>query len=252
MCGRYAATLPPEMMVELFNLLKTIEMPPPRYNIKPTEPIVAIREKDGERSAKLLRWGLIPAWVKDLREFPLLINARADSLVGKPAFRTSMKVYRCIMPADGYYEWMVGPDGKKHPYFITLTDNQPMVFAGLYAYWTSPEGERVESGAIVTVTPNLDISGIHDRMPAILRGEAIDQWLDTDGTSPEEAAKLALAPPPGTMRYHIVGKAVGRADAEGPDLIRPLTPEEAEAEGGSGRPAKRKAAAGGGGQLDLF
>lgn len=253
MCGRYAATLPPEMMVELFKLLDTVEMPP-RYNIKPTEPIVAIRESRsrGGRVAQLFRWGLVPGWVKDIKQFPLLLNARADSMLEKPAFRTAVRFNRCIIPADGYYEWMVGPDGKKRPYFITLIDNEPMVFAGLYAHWKGPDGQRIDSAAIVTVDPNLDISGIHDRMPAILRGDAVDRWLDVKDVSAEEAAKLATAPPLGTMRYHIVGKAVGKAESEGPELIRPLTAAEAEAEGGSGRPAAKKKASAGAGQLDLF
>jgi putative SOS response-associated peptidase YedK len=252
MCGRYAASLPPEMMVELFNLLKSVDIPP-RYNIKPTEPIVAIRnsKSQGGRVARLYRWGLLPAWVKDIKEFPVLINARADSLVDKPAFRTSMSLHRCVVPADGYYEWMVGPDGKKHPYFITLAANEPMVFAGLYAHWNGPQGERIESAAIVTVTPNLDISGIHDRMPAILRGEAVDKWLDTENVGAREAAALAVTPAPGSLKYHVVGKAVGKADAEGRELVRPLTPREMEAEGGSARPGKKQAA-GGMKQLDLF
>lgn len=250
MCGRYAASLPPEMMVEIFKLFNRVDAPP-RYNIKPTEPILGIREKRGERTARFYRWGLIPGWVKDVREFPLLINARADGLLTKPAFRNAMKWGRCIMPADGYYEWMVGEDGKKHPYFITQVHNEPMVFAGLYSTWTSPEGERVDTAAIVTVDPNLDISGIHDRMPAILHGEAVDKWLNVEDVKPEEAATLVKSPPPGSMKYHIVGKAVGKADAEGPELTRPLTPEEIAAEGGSSRP-KKAAAGGGGGQLDLF
>jgi putative SOS response-associated peptidase YedK len=253
MCGRYAATLPPEMMVELFNLLNSVDVPA-RFNIKPTDPVVAIRnsKSQGGRVAQAFRWGLIPPWVKDLKQFPVLINARADGMVDKPAFRNSMKYYRCVLPADGYFEWMVGEDGKKHPYFITLNANEPMVFAGLYARWKGPDGERVDSAAIVTVDPNLELSSVHDRMPAILRGEAVDQWLDTEHVPPAEAAKLVGTPPPGTMRYHVVSKEVGKIDAEGPHLIRPLTPQEAAAEGGSGRPAKKKAAAGGGGQLDLF
>ncbi len=250
MCGRYAASLPPEMMIEIFKLFGSIDYPP-RYNIKPTEPIVAISEKDGKRTAQFYRWGLMPAWVKDPKNFPLLINARADSMVDKPAFRSSMRYNRCVVPADGYYEWMVGEDGKKRPYFITSVGNEPMVFAGLYATWNGPNGEQVDTAAIVTVDPNLDISGVHDRMPAILRGEAVDQWLDTANVKPQEAAKLAVAPPPGSMKYHMVGKAVGQVDAEGPELVRPITAEEAEAEGGSSRPKKKKAA-GGGGQLDLF
>jgi putative SOS response-associated peptidase YedK len=253
MCGRYAATLPPEMMVELFNLLRSVDMPP-RYNIKPTDPIVAIRNSrsQGGRVAEMFRWGLIPGWVKDLKGFPVLINARADSMLEKPAFRTAMKYSRCVIPADGYFEWMVGPDGVKHPYFITLNANEPMVFAGLYSIWRAPDGESVPSATIVTVEPNLDISGLHDRMPAILTGEAIDRWLNTAEVSPEEAARLAAAPPLGVMRYHVVSKEVGKVESEGDHLIRPLTPEEAAAEGGSGRPAAKKKAAAGGGQLDLF
>jgi putative SOS response-associated peptidase YedK len=249
MCGRYAASLPPEMMVELFKLLGTIDMPA-RFNIKPTEPILVIREQNGQRTAQFMRWGLIPAWVKDLKEFPVLINARADSMTQKPAFRNAVRLSRCIVPADGYYEWMVGPDGKKHPYFVTLVANEPMVFAGLYATWTGPDGAPIDSAAIVTVDPNLDISGVHDRMPAILRGDAVDRWLDTEHVGPDEAATLAATPPLGLMKYHVVSKEVGKADAEGPHLVRPLTPEEAEAEGGSGRPSKKQAA--GGRQLDLF
>jgi putative SOS response-associated peptidase YedK len=252
MCGRYAASLPPEMLVELFRLLSNVDMPA-RFNIKPTEPIMAIRNSRsaGGRVAQLYRWGLLPSWVKDIKDFPVLINARADSLVEKPAFRNSMRSSRCVVPADGYYEWMVGPDGKKHPYFISLAANEPMVFAGLYATWNGPDGSSVDSAAIVTVTPNLDISGIHDRMPAILRGEAVDKWLDTDNVGPEEAASLAQTPALGTLKYHVVGKEVGKSDAEGPQLVRPLTAEEAAAEGGSGRPSKKQAA-GGARQLDLF
>jgi putative SOS response-associated peptidase YedK len=252
MCGRYAASLPPEMLVELFRLLSSVDMPA-RFNIKPTEPILAIRHSltAGGRVAQLYRWGLLPAWVKDAREFPLLINARAESLLDKPAFRDSLRFRRCVVPADGYYEWMSGPDGKKHPYFITLNHNEPMVFAGLYATWNGPDGSAVDSAAIVTVTPNLEISGIHDRMPAILRGESVDKWLDTDGVAPEEAALLAQTPAPGALKFHIVSKEVGRVEAEGPHLIRPLTAEQAAAEAGSGRPGRKQAVAGAR-QLDLF
>jgi putative SOS response-associated peptidase YedK len=248
MCGRYAATLPPEMMVELFNLLNSVDYPP-RYNIKPTEPIVTIREKDGQRTAYFARWGLVPAWVKDPRDFPLLINARADSMVEKPAFRDAMKWKRCVIPASGYYEWMVGPDGAKRPYYITRADEAPMAFAGLYATWTGPEGEKIDSAAIVTVDPNLDISDVHDRMPAVLPLEEVGKWLDTEHVGPKEAAALARTPPLGTMKYHVVARRVGSADAEGPELIRPLTPEEVAADTPAPRGRKRAA---GSGQLDLF
>ena len=249
MCGRYAATLPPEMMVELFNLLNSLDYPP-RYNIKPTEPIVAIWEKAGRRTAHFVRWGLVPAWVKDPRDFPLLMNARADTMVDKPAFRDSMKVGRCVIPADGYYEWMVGPDGVKRPYYITRRDGQTMAFAGLYATWTGPDGKAVDSAAILTVDPNLDISDVHDRMPAVLPMEDVGKWLDTEHVGPRDAAALARTPPLGFMRYHMVARRVGSPDAEGPELIRPLTPEEAAADTPAIRPRKKVAA--GSGQLDLF
>lgn len=252
MCGRYAATLPPEMMVELFNLLNSVDIPP-RYNIKPTDPIVAIRHSrsQGGRVAGVYRWGFIPSFVKDPKAFKLLLNARAEGIVDKPAFRNAMKWGRAIIPADGYYEWMTGEDGIRRPYYIHSSENAPMAFAGLISNWKDAEGTVTPTAAIVTVDPNLDISNIHDRMPVVLRGEAIDRWLDTENVGPEDAAALAEAPPPGTMRYHAVTREVGKIEAEGPDLVRPLTPEEMVAQAEAAATPKRRKAAGGG-QLDLF
>lgn len=253
MCGRYAATLPPEMMVELFNLLNSVDMPA-RFNIKPTDPIVGIRhsKSQGGRVAGIYRWGLIPSFVKDPKAFALLLNARAEGILDKPSFRNAMKWGRAIIPADGYYEWMVGTDGVKRPYYIHSAENAPMAFAGLVSTWRDAEGNETPTAAIVTTDPNLDISNLHDRMPAVLRGDAIDQWLDTENVSPAEAATLATAPPPGTMRYHAVSRAVGKVESEGADLVRPLTRAEIEAEDEAAAKPRRKKAAGGGGQLDLF
>jgi putative SOS response-associated peptidase YedK len=250
MCGRYAATLPPEMMVELFKLLNRIDYPP-RYNITPTQPIAAIWEQQGRRTVQLVRWGFVPAWVKDPREFPLLINARAESMAEKPSFRDAVRNSRCVIPANGYYEWMKGADGKKRPYYITMEGDEPMAFAGLYSTWSGPEGEEIDTAAIVTVDPNLEISSIYDRMPAILRGPAIDDWLNTRDVNAAAAVKLANPPPPGAMKYHPVGKAIGAAISEGPELIRELSPEELAAEDAE-KPVRRKKAAAGGGQGELF
>lgn len=247
MCGRYAYLLPPEAMTALFRTLNEIVYPP-RYNIVPTQPIVAITEQQGRRTAELFRWGFVPAWVKDPKEFPLLINARAETMIDKPAFRSALKNTRCIVPASGYYEWMKGPDGKKRPYFIALADGETMAFAGLYSTWLGPDGEEVDTVAIVTVDPNLEISSIYDRMPAVLRGEAIDLWLNTRDVGAREAAALAVSPPPGAMKYHPVGRAIGSSKAEGPDLILPIDPSAEPVE----EAPKKKKAAGGGGQLDLF
>jgi putative SOS response-associated peptidase YedK len=243
MCGRYAATLPPEMMVELFNLLNRIDFPP-RYNIRPTEPIAAIWEQQGRRTVQLVRWGLVPGWVKDPREFPLLINARAESMAEKPAFRDALKNQRCIVPASGYYEWVKGPDGRKHPYYIAMADGSPMAFAGLYATWSGPEGEEVDTAAIVTVGASSEITPVHDRMPAILQGAAIDAWLNTREVRATQAVQLALPLPPGSVRFHPVGKAVGSDTADGPELIAPIPPEQVEA---TTKPSAATAR-----QLDLF
>jgi putative SOS response-associated peptidase YedK len=249
MCGRYAFLLPPEAMTALFKVLNEIDYPP-RYNIAPTQPIVAVLEREGRRTAELLRWGFVPGWVKDPREFSLLINARAESMAEKPSFRDALRNTRCVVPASGYYEWMKGKDGQRRPYFIRSSETETMAFAGLYSTWAGPNGEEVDTVCIVTVEPNLEISGVYDRMPAILRGEAaIDAWLNTRDVDVREAQALAVSPPAGTMTYHPVGKAIGRADAEGAELIVPLTPEEEAAEAASARPRKRAA---GGGQLDLF
>lgn len=251
MCGRYAATLPPEMMVELFRLLNRIDYPP-RYNIAPTQPIPVIWEQEARRTVQLVRWGFVPGWVKDPREFPLLINARAEGLIDKPSFRDAIKRSRCVIPASGYYEWMKGPDGRKRPYYITLEDDAVMAFAGLYSNWIGPQGEEVDTAAIVTVEPNLEISSIYDRMPAILRGQqAIDDWLNTRDVQARDAVKLASPPPPGAMKYHAVGNAIGQALSEGPELIRPLTAEELAAED-LARPVRRKKAVGNAGQGELF
>lgn len=250
MCGRYAVTLPPEMMVELFNLLNQIDYPP-RYNIKPTEPIAVIREEHGRRTIQLARWGLVPRWVRDPRQFSLLINARIEGIEEKPAFSEAIRRHRCIVPASGYYEWHTGPGGWKRPYYVTLADGRPMAFAGLFTTWEGPNGEEVDTAAIITVPAGPDLARIHPRTPAILQGEAVDRWLDTDQVSGQKAVQLVLPLPPGAVRFHPVGKAIGASTADGPDLIRPLTAEEAVAEA-EAAPVRRKKTVAGGDQLDLF
>ena len=243
MCGRYALLLPPEAMAQLFKLLSEVADYPPRYNIAPTQPVIIIAEREGRRAAELFRWGFVPHWVKEPKDFPLLINARAESMTDKPAFRDAIRNSRCIVPASGYYEWMKGPAGDRQPYYITSTETETMALAGLYSTWAGPNGEEVDTVCIITVPPNPEISDVYDRMPAILRGDAIDAWLNTRDVTAEVATALAIAPPAGTMQYHPVGKAVGKAALDSPELIAPVILEPA-----APRPKKRAA----GGQLDLF
>jgi putative SOS response-associated peptidase YedK len=245
MCGRYAFLLPPEAMRQLFKILNEVDYPP-RYNIAPTQPIITIMEREGRRTAELFRWGLVPGWVKDPRDWPLLINARSETMAEKPAYRDALRNSRCIVPATGYYEWKKGGANAKQPYYITAANDEPMAFAGLYSTWAGPNGEEVDTVCIVTVDPNPEISTVYDRMPAILTGDAIDAWLNTRDVDTALALQFIGTPPAGAMKLHPVARTVGRADAEGPELIAPVDPAEI-IEGP--RPKKRVASSS---QLDLF
>ncbi|KKC32948.1 SOS response-associated peptidase [Devosia psychrophila] len=242
MCGRYASTLPPEMMVELFKLLKSIDLVP-RYNIAPTQPIAAVWEAHGRREGHFARWGLVPGWVKDPREFPLLVNARVETMAEKPAFRDALKHGRCIIPASGYYEWHTNPDKSKQPYYITMQDGQPMALAGVYSSWMGPNGEEIDSVATITVPANPQLSAIHHRMPAILRGDEIDAWLNVREVRAAEAAQLALPLEDGALKFHPVSTRVNSARDDDARLIEPVTVT---------RPEPRMKKVAGGGQLDLF
>jgi putative SOS response-associated peptidase YedK len=172
MCGRYAITSAPEAIRALFRYDERPNFPL-RYNVAPTQPIPIVRLVDGKRQFALVRWGLIPAWVKDPKTFSLLINARGESVTDKPAFRNAMKRRRCLIPADGFYEWKQVGD-RKRPYFVRPQGGGPIAFAGLYETWTGPNGEEQDTAAIVTTTANRTLADIHDRMPVIVPPEAFD------------------------------------------------------------------------------
>ena len=138
MCGRYAITTAPEAIRQLFGYLEQPNFPP-RYNVAPTQPVPIVRMVEGKRQLALVRWGLIPAWVKDPRGFSLVINARGESVLDKPAFRNAMKYRRCLFPADGFYEWKREGE-RKRPYFVRLKSGQPLAFAGLWESWMGPNG----------------------------------------------------------------------------------------------------------------
>ncbi len=148
MCGRYTITSAPEAIRALFRYQEQPNFPP-RFNVAPTQPIPIVRLDEGKREFALVRWGLLPSWVKDPKQFTLLINARGESVIDKPAFRAAMKRRRCLIPADGFYEWKAGGT-RKQPYFVRLKSGAPMAFAGLWECWTGPNGEELETAAIVT------------------------------------------------------------------------------------------------------
>jgi len=225
MCGRFAATTPREELMKLYRLLDSV-ITVPRYNVAPTQPVAAIWEQHGRREARFARWGLVPGWVKDPREFPLIINARVETMAEKPAFRDALKHGRCIIPANGYYEWHTNPDKSKQPYYITLSDDRPMALAGFVASWMGPNGEEIDSVATITVPANAQLSAVHDRMPAILEGEAIEAWLDVGTVRAREAAQLALPLAEGAVKFHPVSRRVNSARDDDPGLIAAVTLEK--------------------------
>jgi len=223
MCGRYAITTAPEAIRQLFGYPDQPNFPP-RYNVAPTQPVPIVRMVEGNRQLALVRWGLIPAWVKDPRGFTLLINARGESVLEKPAFRNAMKRRRCLFPADGFYEWKREGE-KKRPYFVRLKSGQPMAFAGVWESWMGPNGEEQETAAIVTTTASRSIAHIHDRMPVIVPPDAFDFWLDPNVDAQTAAAVIQPARD-ALLEAYEVSSAVNRTANDSPMLIEPLREPE--------------------------
>jgi putative SOS response-associated peptidase YedK len=176
MCGRYMLATPRERLIARFRLQRAAELLP-RFNIAPSESIAAIRENvNHERELVLLRWGLIPSTIKDTKNSYRMINARAETVSQRPAFRAAFAHRRCLIPADGFYEWQRTNDNKQ-PYFVRAKDENPLAFAGLWERWQRGQ-EVIESCTIITTSANESLAPIHDRMPAILREDTYDLWLD--------------------------------------------------------------------------
>jgi putative SOS response-associated peptidase YedK len=222
MCGRYTITATPEVLRALFGYAEQPNFPP-RYNIAPTQPIPIVRLIDGKRQFALVRWGLLPSWVKDPKKFTLLINARGESAVEKPAFRAAMKRRRCLIPADGFYEWQAG-SARKQPYFIHKKSGQPFAFAGLWETWTGPNGEELETAAIVTTAVNKTLAPIHDRMPVIVPPDAFDLWLDSANVDPMTASALIHPAPENWLEAYPISTDVNRVANDNPKLLELFVP----------------------------
>src|ERR1700754_1693514 len=176
MCGRFVITSPPAALRLIFGY---IEQPnfPPRHHVAPPQPIPVVMVENGIRHFRLMRWGLLPAWVKDPRKFTLLINARAETVLEKPAFKNAIKRRRCLIPADGYYEWQAS-GGRKRPHFIHRRDETPMGLAGLAETWIGPNGEELDTVAIVTAQANAELTSLHSRVPVTIAACDFERWLD--------------------------------------------------------------------------
>ena len=251
MCGRYCMTSPPAAIRALFRYAEHPNFPP-RYNIAPTQPVPIVRIVNGERRFALVRWGLIPAWVKDPKGFALLINARGETVNDKPAFRHAMKRRRCLFPADGFYEWKAEA-GRRKAYHAQRPGGGPLAFAGLWETWTGPNGEELETAAIVTTQANRTLATVHQRAPVIVPPEAFDFWLDSDKVDAIAAAALIAPAPEDSMEVYEVSPAVNKVANDSPELIDPqAAPREAEPAPRQLKPVPRPKRAADSGQGSLF
>jgi putative SOS response-associated peptidase YedK len=250
MCGRFVITSSPEAIRRLFGYNDQPNLPA-RYNIAPTQPVPVVWAERGARKFMLMRWGFLPAWTKDPRKFGLVINARAESVIDKPAFKNAVKRRRCLIPADGYYEWH-DLGSRKRPLFVYPSDGGPIAFAALWETWTGPNGEEVDTVAIVTTAASKDLVSFHPRMPVTIAPEAFELWLDCANVDAETATSLLIAPPQGTFAFHEVSTAVNRVANDDARLIEPVSAEQARAEAEAAKPRAKPRKAASNDQGSLF
>ncbi|MFL5245768.1 MAG: SOS response-associated peptidase [Gemmataceae bacterium] len=221
MCGRYTLAESPRKLAKRFDVPETPDLPfdGQRYNIAPTQQVPIVRQKDNAREMLLAKWGLIPSWAKDMKIGNQLINARADTVATKPSFRAAFKSRRCLIPADGFYEWHKTEDGKQ-PFHIRMKDKEVFAFAGLWEWWKPEEGEPVQSCAIITTDANELMGPIHNRMPVILAPSDYATWLEGNG-KPDALASLLKPFPSSQMEAYPISKLVNNPRNQGEKLIEP-------------------------------
>ena len=222
MCGRFTLTVDPSDLREAFADYTFPAQFAPRFNIAPSQPILAI-PNDGKHTADFFVWGLIPSWAKDPAIGNRLINARGETLADKPSFRGGFKYKRCLILADGFYEWKTIPGQKvKIPHFIFLKNREPFAFAGLWDEWHSPDGGSLRSATIITTEPNELMAAIHNRMPVILPRNAYAQWLDSSPQTPDRLLPLLKPFPAVAMSAHPVSTLVNAPANDRAELVVPV------------------------------
>ena len=221
MCGRYTLTLDPDELQELFGLS---EPPPaglaPRFNIAPSQPVAVVPGGES-RKLELFRWGLIPAWAKDPKIGSQMINARSETVAEKPAFRAAFKKRRCLILADGFYEWKRA-ESRKTPMYFQVEGGRPFAFAGLWETWASPDQGTIHSCTILTTQANTLVASTHDRMPVILPADAYSVWLSTGELAPEQAKRLLQPFPPEQMTVRPVSSRVNNPNFDSPECVQPM------------------------------
>lgn len=223
MCGRYTlATIDPAAARARFPLGESVEIRR-RYNIAPGDDVLAVTtDREGAPRGELLQWGLVPPWAKNPGRRP--INARAETVAERPSFRTAFTRFRCLIPADGFYEWRAAPDSRKEAFHISWSAEELFAFAGIWSVWRRPEDDhQVRSCAILTTGPNASVAPLHDRMPVILPRQAEGLWLDASSPLSELAPLLVPIPAAETI-VHPVGAAVNDTRYDGPECLAPPEP----------------------------
>ncbi len=223
MCGRFALNATPAEIIRHFGVDAVPELAP-RYNIAPMQPILIIRHPWQQPEARLeavqVRWGLLPSWAKDESMADKLINARAESVAEKPAFRSAFRRMRCLIPADGFYEWEATPSGKQ-PWFLHLKSQELLAFVGLWEHWKSPDGTELQTATIITTDANEVARPVHERMPVILQPADYAAWLGTQSTLEDLKALLKPLPAELMERYR-VSRRMSNARNEGAECIKPI------------------------------
>lgn len=225
MCGRYFLHSTADKLTRLFG-----EMPmpllEPRYNIAPTQPVPIVRQDArGRREMVLVRWGLIPSWSKGPDPRFSMINARAETAAQKPAYRSAFRYRRCLVPADGFYEWRK-VDGGKQPYVLRPGNDQALALAGLWEHWQDADGNELESCSILVRAANDQVAPVHDRMPVVIGPDAFDLWLDIHAQKPAPIETLMAAQQPPDLVIRPVGRAVNNPRNDSPSLLDPLDEED--------------------------
>lgn len=221
MCGRYTITVNPETVQQELGLASMPADFQPRYNVAPTQPVAVVADAEGRR-AEMMRWGLIPSWAKDIEIGSKMINARSETITEKPSFRNAFMKRRCLVLADGFYEWQKGggPRGRSQPYYFKLEDGQPFAFAGLWEFWKSPQGEAIRSCTIITCPANDIVRPVHERMPVMLTGDALWAWME--GTSAADLQAMLKPYPPQKMHSYPVAPLVNRPELDSSELVQPV------------------------------
>jgi putative SOS response-associated peptidase YedK len=225
MCGRFTMTVDPAQLQDTFPWLTVPEGMEPRYNIAPTQPVAVVPNND-ENRIEFFNWGLIPSWAKDPSIGNRMINARAETLAEKPAFRAAYRRRRCLVLADGFFEWRKDPGKKvKQPMYIRLKTGEPFAFAGLWEIWNSADGSQILSCTIITTEPNELVSDIHNRMPVILPREGYSAWLNPSEIQPADVGDLLRPYPSTELAAYPVSTIVNSPGNDSPACVVPLTEE---------------------------